>query len=62
MFLTQRGQNSMRSTDSDMPARIRPDEKPEADMDARFRGSKKKLTSRGKRHPMMRGKKRSRRR
>ena len=51
----------MRSTDSDMPARIRPDEKPEADMDARFRGSKKKLTSRGKRHPMMRSKKRSRR-
>jgi hypothetical protein len=61
MNLTQRGENSMRSTDEGMQARVRPDEKPDAEMDARFRGSRKKLSSRGKHKSMMRGKKRSRR-
>ena len=61
MSITQRGMNFMRSTDSDMQARIRPDEKVEAGTDPRLRGSHKKLSSRNKRHPMMRGKKRSRR-
>ena len=40
----------------------RPDEEVEAGTDPRLRGSKKKLGSRNKRHPMMRSKKRSKRR
>jgi hypothetical protein len=47
--------------DSDSMARIRPDEKVEADVNPRLRGSRKKLSSRGKHKSMMRGKKRSRR-
>ena len=47
---------------NDLEARIRPDEKVEADVNPRHRGTKKKLSSRNKRHPMMRGKKNSKRR
>jgi hypothetical protein len=60
MSLWQRGENFVRETEKDMQSRVRPDEKPEADVNARLRGSHKKLSSKNKRHSM-RGKKRSRR-
>jgi hypothetical protein len=41
--------NSPRSTMKDAPAMIRPDEKREAPVNARLRGSWKKLSSRNKR-------------
>lgn len=58
----QKTLNSKSSEGGDQRVRIRPDEKPEAPQDKRFRGSNIKLSARGDKKQHRKGKRKSSRR